>query len=291
MSMYKNISKAHALLILPLFACPALLSSEGNNNNQRPFNPMEQSLYIAAPTEEGRDFFGHVNNIFCNTEDNVIDYLVKKTFKPNNVMDCADLNVAVTNLIKTNQPVKLATLLAAGKANYAGEIKINDDQAIAAHNFLAQHTKQHMSSMQHKIESETKLPLDTLTKEVNGLTKSVAAHLVIIRQQLTPNVETSNTTVEANGDHIRTIQTALLNLRFVSNLKGKNGKLEGSVELDENAINTNYSNEKIAEKIKKSYSETRKETNIINKINRQIKEIEDRLAELNATMQVMNESK
>lgn len=190
----KNISITHSLLLLPLLASSALLSMElaqQQNNQKSTFNPLEQSLYVQAPTKEGYGVIGTIYNIGWKKEDNVLHYLSNNTFEPDNTYHAADLNTAVQNLIKTDQPEKLCTLLAAGRKNYVEQIKISDEQAIASHNFLSKNKKEKLELLQQKVEDQDKLFMDMndINKDIAELKKSMSAQIIVIKNKLAPNQE------------------------------------------------------------------------------------------------------
>jgi len=295
--MYKNISITHSLLLLPLLTCPALLSSE------RPFNPMEQSLYIPAPTEKG---YGTIETVYSwvkDKEDIVLYNLSNKGyFKTSNEDHRADLNTVVQNFVTTNQPKKLCELLAAGRKNYVGEIKIEDKEALAAHDFLTKHKKEKMESLEQKVAAENKLPIDELTKTVDEFKKSVLAQIVVIRSQLSPKVKQSNAVTTEDGKQIRALKTGLVDLHHASNLVHKKRQLQdgycSDTEQDTNDVEKTYSDENIAQKAKDLYTmkemETRASSLQSRKVDRlltYLTSIEEELEKLQKTTQTMTESK
>ena len=247
--MKKNISLAHSLLLLPLFAPSALLSMEKETDNKNTL--AESVILVPEPKTRGLGFMRSCKDLVplpgWTEEENLYSDLANKVFDPENSSYHRKLDTTVEIFVEKENSDKLAQTFALCRQNYPKQIKIGDSQAALAHKFLTKENKKKQTAAKSAIQKIDKQHLEELNKlilEGQDYLKGLTTKMQSIHSKHT---EERSKLITNECDEIRKIKTASINLHKL-NKTFQLPKEDGYCSDDEKDI-------KNPENIKNSYND------------------------------------
>ncbi len=257
--MKKNISLAHALLLLPLLAPSALLSME-KEQPKIATNPMAESVIVTTiPTKRGLGFVRSTFDYIWDEEANLYSDLETGKFDPENSSYHHKLDNALQIYTIKRNTERISDILRMCVAKHPKQIKIGDGQACMVHQLLAAQNKEKQLALAKTIKTNDNEFINQMNNLLTELKGSVHARIVdmqnLRKTYLSANGE-RNTLVTQKCNEIREFKRALvhthkLNKTFVLPKNTDDGYCSDDEKDIKNPVNIeeSYNNQRILDKI------------------------------------------
>lgn len=279
--MKKKLSLVHSLALLPIIASTSLLSMEkqlttSNNNSE---SLLAESVMITpVTTTRGLGFFRSTADVLWNEEENLYYDLANKKFDPSNSSYHRKLDTAIEIFVDKKNDQRLTETFDICRKEYAKQIKISDIAARKAHEFLVKENKDKQSSFAKAIETKDKQFIDKQNVLLDSLQKTIGEQIIKIDDLLKTHLEERNSLVKTEGEDIRRIKKALVQLHHLNKTFAlpSDGYCSDE-EKDAENVKNSYNDVHLLRKINVEYSMSNTKT----KVERMLK----MLYELNGSIQ------
>src|SRR5438445_2705478 len=265
--MNKNLSITHLLLLLPLAASSYLLSMEPNDKK----NQIEESvIVIQTPTIRGLGFGRYLKDRIWCEEDNTFATLSNKTFDLNNSSNHRKLDTAIEiySSGRPNSQQLAQTIALCRQEPYKGYIQITARPFRLAHKFLVQENKNKQSILKNTIEKNDKNFVDEYNILLKNLQDIVAEKIKNMNVILNKHIQERQTLVKKEGDEIRILKEALVNLHHLNKEKNilitdepREDTYCSDDETNPDNVKNSYNDERLLKKINVNYSMEQTKTN------------------------------